>query len=186
MITFQFNFQKTIQAAGVILREHPNSRMDRVRLLKLLYIADRELLVETGQTLTGDRAVAMKKGPVLCEVYELIQGGTLHAPDWNAVIQTVHYEVVLTGGVGVGKLTKAEVGKLHALCERYRDSDSEDLSELTHHFQEWVRAFDPNRPESPAVMSWESILEAQGESQLINEVEADLRQRDLVDTAFRG
>ena len=42
-MTFRFDFEKTLQAAGVLLNLD-GSRMDRIRLLKLLYIADRELL----------------------------------------------------------------------------------------------------------------------------------------------
>ena len=72
-MTFRFDFLKTLQASGVLLQLDAN-RMAYIRLLKLLYIADRELLAETGRTLTGDEAVAMKNGPVLSRVYDLIKG----------------------------------------------------------------------------------------------------------------
>lgn len=39
--------------------------MSYLRMLKLLYLADRESLKETGHTITGDRVVAMEHGPVL-------------------------------------------------------------------------------------------------------------------------
>ena len=41
---YRFNISKAIEAAGVLLREEPSRRMSRIRLLKLLYIADRESL----------------------------------------------------------------------------------------------------------------------------------------------
>src|SRR5579883_936446 len=66
MMTFRFDFQKTLQASGVLLGLDAN-RMAYVRLLKLLSIADRELLAETARTITGDEAVALKNGPVLSE-----------------------------------------------------------------------------------------------------------------------
>jgi uncharacterized phage-associated protein len=49
---FHFDFDKALQAAGVLLDADDN-RMEAMRLLKLLYITDRELLAETGRTLTG-------------------------------------------------------------------------------------------------------------------------------------
>ena len=72
-MTFRFSFEKRLQAAGVLLGLD-GDRMERIRLLKLLYIADRELLAETGRTITGDRVVAMDHGPVLSQVYDLIKG----------------------------------------------------------------------------------------------------------------
>ena len=53
-MTFRFDYDKALQAAGVLL-SLDGDRMERIRLLKLLYIADRELLAETGRTITGDR-----------------------------------------------------------------------------------------------------------------------------------
>ena len=72
-MNFDFDLAKTVQAAALLLREHHN-RMEYIRLLKLLSIADREMLARRGRTLTGDRAVAMKRGPVLSTVYDLIKG----------------------------------------------------------------------------------------------------------------
>ena len=183
MITFTFGFAKTVQAAGVVLREH-HGRMEYLRLLKILYIADRELLAETGRTLTGDRAVAMKNGPVLSEVYDLIKGQTARAGEWDASVRTEKYEVVLREPVSLGKLTKAEVNKLRELCDRYRDTNSYDLSELTHDFTEWSEVFDAKNPKPPRPIAWESALTGQGRGGLIGEVEERLRGRELAAVAF--
>ncbi len=43
----RFNFEKSLQAAGYLLELH-GDRMEYVRLLKLLYIADREMMAEAG------------------------------------------------------------------------------------------------------------------------------------------
>ena len=57
MLTYRFNFPKAFQATAVVLREH-RSQMDFVRLLKLLYIADRELLAEIGVKAHFDELLA--------------------------------------------------------------------------------------------------------------------------------
>ena len=49
---FRFNFEKTLQAAGVLMSSD-GDRMEHMRLLKLMYIADREMLAETGSPITG-------------------------------------------------------------------------------------------------------------------------------------
>ena len=43
----RFHFEKSLQAAGCLLELH-GDRMEYVRLLKLLYIADREMMAEAG------------------------------------------------------------------------------------------------------------------------------------------
>jgi len=183
MITFKFNFEKTVQASGVVLRLH-HGRMEYLRLLKILYIADRELLAETGRTLTGDRAVAMKNGPVLSEVYDLIKGQAARAGEWDAALHTDKYEVVLCESVPLGKLTKAEGGKLAELCDRYRDTNSYDLSELTHDFAEWSEKFDAECPTPPRAIAWESALASEGRAHLIGEVVERHRVRELAAAAF--
>jgi uncharacterized phage-associated protein len=61
-----------VQAAAVLLKE-AGGKMTRLRLLKLLYIADRESIAETFQPITGDDVVAMDHGPVLSKTYRLIR-----------------------------------------------------------------------------------------------------------------
>ncbi|WP_088255859.1 Panacea domain-containing protein [Fimbriiglobus ruber] len=187
MLNYKFNFQKTLQASAVILGDH-HGRMEYIRLLKLLYIADRELLAETGRTLTGDHAVAMKRGPVLSAVYELVknQGAADQVKAWSDAVHRDGYEVVLSGDVGITRLTKAEAKKLHDVCNRFRDTDSEGLSDLTHEFQEWSDVFDTRNPNSCYPIRWESALAAQGAADLIEEAENALREQELADTAFGG
>ena len=57
---YPFKIDKAIQAAGVLLNEHQRGQMEYLRLLKLLYIADREAIAETGQPIVGSRVVAMR------------------------------------------------------------------------------------------------------------------------------
>jgi uncharacterized phage-associated protein len=72
------------------LLELHGDRMEYVRLLKLLYIADREMMAEAGAPITGDRAVAMDHGPVLSHVYDLVKGKAARAGEWAHSIRTVH------------------------------------------------------------------------------------------------
>jgi hypothetical protein len=55
----RFNFKRTLQASAYLLRLD-GKRMPYMRLLKLLYIADREWLAEMGESITGDRAYAIR------------------------------------------------------------------------------------------------------------------------------
>jgi hypothetical protein len=49
--------------------------MSYLKLIKLLYIVDREALLRWGRPVTTDRHVSMPKGPVVSQIYDLIVGG---------------------------------------------------------------------------------------------------------------
>lgn len=59
---FIFDEHKATQAAAYLLRRG-GGRMRYMKLIKLLYLADRTALIETGSPITGDRFVAMKLVP---------------------------------------------------------------------------------------------------------------------------
>ena len=66
---FVFNEEKAAQAAAYLIRLH-GGRINLMALLKLLYLADRQSLLATGQTITGDQRVSMPHGPVLSRIYD--------------------------------------------------------------------------------------------------------------------
>jgi uncharacterized phage-associated protein len=179
-MTFRFDFEKTLQAAGVLLNLD-GCRMDRIRLLKLLYITDRELLVQAGRPLTGDVAVAMNYGPVLSRVYDLIRGVAGRTEDWSKFIESVNYSVMLRADPGRGKLSKRELEKLAEVTERYRNLDEFELSELTHGFGEWDKH---HKPDTSTPIPWEDMLHAQGKPEIVEIIERDEEAHRYLDELF--
>jgi uncharacterized phage-associated protein len=68
-----FNERKAAQAAAYLLYRG-GGRLPVLKLIKLMYLAERLSLQRYGETLTGDRLVSMQHGPVLSHTYNLIQG----------------------------------------------------------------------------------------------------------------
>ena len=66
---------KAVQAAAVLLRNE-GTKMTRLRLLKLLLIADRKSIKEMGVPILGSKIVAMDNGPLHSEIYDLIKGSS--------------------------------------------------------------------------------------------------------------
>ena len=93
-MSFPFKILKTIQAIGVLLRFDGVKRMNYMRLLKLLYIADRESLRETGRPITGGPVIAMERGPVLKEVYDLILGQHREMSLWSQFYRKERYDLL--------------------------------------------------------------------------------------------
>ena len=67
--------------------------MNYMRLLKVLYIAERENLAESSTPLTGSTVIAMKQGPVLEDVLHLIRGEHSATDKWAAYIQVDRYHL---------------------------------------------------------------------------------------------
>jgi uncharacterized phage-associated protein len=181
---FQFDFQKALQAVGVLLEHERARRMNYMRLLKLLYVADREALLTTGKTITGDRAYAMKRGPVLSRVYDLIRGQEPRAGDWDRFVHTERYEVELVCDPGRGELSRSEVAKLREVSDRHRDLDEWALSDETHKLPEWAKNYPGTGSGGP--ISWEDVFAAAGRPDLAEEARRDEKARQVFDSVFGG
>ena len=149
-------------------------------MLKLLSIADREWFAETGEAITGDRAYAMKYGPVLSTIHDLVKGNGSRAGDWDDHIHTDGYAVELVADPGRGELSKGIVQKLHEIAERYRELDDWELSEETHTFSEWEKNFHGEAAPIP----WQDMLIAQGKPEMTAVVEREESARETFDQVF--
>jgi uncharacterized phage-associated protein len=58
-----FDDRRVAQMAAYLLSRE-KGRMNHLKLMKLLYLADRESMKRHGQPISGDRFVAMDHGPV--------------------------------------------------------------------------------------------------------------------------
>lgn len=179
----RFDQEKALQAVAVLLEYERSRRMNYMRLLKLLYIADRESLGETGRTITGDQPFAMERGPVLSHVYDLILGRASQAGHWDLHVHKERYEVELRQEPGRGRLSRYEVNKLLEISERHRDLDEWAMSELTHGFEEWRDNFPGGKSAAP--IPWQAILKAMGKSAFVPTVAREESTREVFDALFQ-
>jgi len=156
---FSFGTRKIAEAAATLLRTEACRRMSYLRLLKLLYIADREALRETGRPIVGTRPVAMAHGPVLGEIYDLVKGEHWDVPIWAEFIRRDGYEVELAKDPGVLTLSRCEIGMLTKTAEDHRDMDDWQLVGETHGFDEWRRNYHEG---TSTPIPFEDIIEAVG------------------------
>lgn len=178
---FRFKSRKAIQAIALFLRPQPSKRMNYMRLLKLLYVADRECLRECGRPITGDSVVAMKRGPVLSQTCNIIKGEDILAPEWAAFVRLDRYELELKDDPGVPDLSRFELGILQRVAADYADKDEWDMVEITHGFPEWEKN-DPGDSSRPIPL--EDILEAVGRSADLKAIEQDARDEAAFDRVF--
>jgi uncharacterized phage-associated protein len=145
--------------------------MPYLKLLKLLYIAEREFLVEESEMMFGDRVVAMKYGPVLSHVYRLIKNKGRNTEQWRECIRNAtDYSVELYQDPGFGNLCRAEMEKLDDVFRRYGNMNQFLAVEMTHDFPEWANNYDTNSLRKAFPISVEDILSCQDKADLIAQV----------------
>ncbi len=81
-----FNERKSAQAAAYFLHMAGGS-LPLLKLMKLMYLAERASLEKYGETITGDGFVSMKNGPVLSSTYEHMNGSLRSCEGgWSSLI----------------------------------------------------------------------------------------------------
>jgi uncharacterized phage-associated protein len=179
---FRFDFDKSLQAAAYLLHLE-EGRMPYIRLLKLLYIAERELLAHKASPLTGDIYKAMEHGPVLSQILDLIKGKGSKSIEWETFIKRDGYAIKLVREPGRGRLSGEVIDKLTEVSERYRERDHWELRDLTHEFPEWQKNF---REGGAALIPLKDTLDAQMEQdtqetlEIIHESEAVRRHMNRI------
>ena len=161
-IRFPFDERKATAAASLLLTL-AGGRMEYTRLIKLLYYVDRESLERLGRPITGDRYVAMKHGPVLSQIYDLIKVGfaTPPAGPWADHIETTgRYDVQVRGKPDLGPLSDLEIESIESTFKRYRNFDKWDLRDESHTLGEWEHP-----GESAREILIEEILQVLGKSE---------------------
>ncbi len=181
---FRFELEKAIQAIGVLFRAEQTQVMSYLRLLKLLYIAERENLAATGWPILGDRAVAMDNGPVMSQVYDLIMDRHIGAPRWGQYFRRSHYCLEKVTEADVGRLSRQEIDRLQEIAHRYEDISEWDLVNVTHDFADYVKNKPPKKSMKP--ISVEDILEGVGKSNLLASIEQEREDAEIYDGIFGG
>jgi len=113
-------------------------RENYTKLIKLLYIVDREAIKRWGYPLTWDEYWSLKQGPVVSGIMDRIRGTvrSQQATLWEQHIRTVGYDVVVDLDPGGSRLSTAEEALLSEVTDRYQAYDWRAMVEHVHSLPE--------------------------------------------------
>jgi uncharacterized phage-associated protein len=179
----RFNEKKATQAASQFLRLSAG-RMNYMKLIKLLYIVDREALLRWGRPVTTDAYFSMKHGPVLSQVLDLITEGPnplVGDTFWTQHIsEPEHYEVSLKKDPADDELSEAEEELIQEAFARFGRFNQWELVDVVHKFPEWK---DPEGSATP--INYADILKAENKApEEIRAIENELDAVNRVDLFF--
>ena len=159
-----FNERKVAQMAAYLLEKGGN-RYAHLKLMKLLYLADRESMNRQGFPISGDNPVSLPHGPVLSNTLSLISGDVLSNPNgWDFWISDKeNYEVSVRQAFtrqDLDELSDSDIEVLDAIWAEFGHMGKWEIRDYTHdHCPEWI---DPKGSSAP--IPTERIFEALGKS----------------------
>jgi len=115
-----YDIQKTLAAVAYLIQKE-GGEVNFFLALKMLYVADKDALIQWGKPITGDDFVSMDKGPVLSKTYNFFKGTGLKDEQavWNsAITERVNHIVRLIREVDLGVLSEREVEALESARRR--------------------------------------------------------------------
>lgn len=153
-----FNEAKLTEAAALFLALG-NRRMNYMKLMKLLYLADREALLRWGRPITTDCYVSMDRGPVLSRALDLLTEGNEPGVDsqWlNHISPPSNYEVSLVKECDSEELSVAEEDLIREIYHQLGHMDQWQLVRYVHDYcGEW------QNPDGSAIpITYSDILRA--------------------------
>lgn len=179
-----FSECKVAQMAAYFLSLCHTHKMPHLKLMKLLYLADRQAMDSYGLPISGDKVVAMPHGPVLTMTLDFINGAvqsTVRA--WEGMISDrSNHQVSLRHEIdrsNLDELSDADIGVLDSIWGKFGSLSQWELVDYTHeHCPEWE---DPQGSSTP--ISYKRIFCALGRNR---QEASELSQRIESESELNG
>lgn len=180
-----FDERKVTQAAAYFLHRR-GGEMSHLKLMKLLYLADRESMRRYGEPISQDRMVSMPHGPVLSQTYDLMSGCAQSSEDgWESWIADIQdHQVKLRREVKpdeLGYLSDADIEILEQVWQQFGGMKRWEIRDYTHdHCPEWEDPHGSSKPLKP-----EAVFRALGRTpEEAKQLAEDLQAKRKVDELF--
>lgn len=171
---------------AVYFLEQEDGKMNKLKLMKLLYLAERESLLRYGMSMTGDYVVSMDHGMVLSKTLDLARETAIDAhPDgWYAKIaRHGQYDLELTSSdTELDELSQADLGILKDIWDRFGHMDQWTIRNHTHTLPEWKNPHGTSISVPP-----KDLLQILGYSESeADELSKQREKEEMVDETFQA
>ncbi len=176
----KFQERKATQAAAYLIKR-AGGRLNCMKLIKLLYLAERASLLKYGRPITFDRYYSLPHGPVLSLTYDKInlEANPANPSYWHSFIseREGHEVRLLVEDVPKDQLSQADEEILEKTFQEFAHMTQWQLSDYTHKLPEW---HDPNGSSLPISLS--EILTGGGVSKAdAEDIEQILEEEAAID-----
>ena len=172
-----FTARKAAQMAAFFAKRN-GGNINILKLIKLLYLADRESISTYGMPISFDNAVSMPHGPVLSRILNLSNGAFAESDQaqWDEWISdkanhfvSLNREFELDD---LDQLSEADTDVLELIWHQFGGMDKWQLRDFTHELAEWQ---DPNGSMNP-ISDADLVAAVIGEGEEANALAEEIRQ----------
>jgi uncharacterized phage-associated protein len=178
----RYRTEKAVQIAGLLLQKE-GGIINYTKLIKLMYVIERESIVRWGAPIIGDDCYSLPNGPILSHTLDCINGTTYlsHVDQiWDQyIVKAGKYEIKLRKSPELNCLSRAELKLVDEVYEKLGAKSYQELIDWSHdpsNIPEWE---DPEGSRLP--IRFEVILEKGGYS--TEEVKQALEELDSIEAA---
>ena len=135
--------RKIIQALTYLGGKEPNKVMDNMKAFKLLWLADRYHLRQTGRTITGDAYYAMPYGIVPSDAKCILDNAKTKLRDLKGykekyIANKGAHEFMALTDADLQVFSDSDQDALDKVYAAFGTMDAMQLSDLSHRFPEWI------------------------------------------------
>ena len=153
----RFKEHKATQVAA-LLAKYSSGKIDMYKLIKLIYLIDRESLKRRGHPVTFDRPYNLPLGPTPSHTYHLIWN-PWDGEYWSQSFSLPKKNIIrlLNNDIDDGELSPFEMDLISEIYEEFGNKSFSKLKKYVHSLPEFD---DPGHSSAP--MEWNRLLKAVG------------------------
>jgi len=176
-ICFEYDESKATQVILWLLQRH-GGKLDKVKLVKLIFFADITHLGRYGRPVVGGRYLAMDHGPVSSEILDHIKrskGGGRAQP-----FVLKGYKVIAQGLADEDKLSQSDMEILEEINDEYGARDTFSLRDETHRYEAWKEHYRGRRTSRPIPYEAFFLDLPKEEQEMLAVIREDQEARDIL------
>lgn len=176
-----FNYKKSVQSLNYLANKN-GGVLNKMKAIKLIWLADRLHIRKFGRSITGDEYYALPNGPVPSATRDILESSDFlddtasdYASEYITAVDKYNFKSLVLPNLKVFSSTDLE--SLDTVYEKFGKLDHFGLSEISHHFPEWKKhesALNKRLSSRFAINQFDFFLNINEDSGLFNDSEESL------------
>ena len=137
-------YKKATQALNLLARKK-DGKINKMKAIKLIFLADRLHLRKYGRPIVGDMYWAMKLGPVgsltknVAELSSISEEALAYAKKYIKPVDEKKQTFASIKQEDLSVFSKTDLECIESVYNKFSDKDQFELAEITHEFPEWIK-----------------------------------------------
>lgn len=137
-------YKKATQALNLLARKK-DGKINKMKAIKLIFLADRLHLRKYGRPIVGDMYWAMKLGPVgsltknIAELSSISEEALIYAKKYIKPADNNKRTIISLKQEDLSVFSKTDIECMESVYKEFSDKDQFELAEITHEYPEWIK-----------------------------------------------